>query len=92
MELEASAPGGSAANGPGSLNLAAITAVFTIELVAQMLGVDADYISQIAMTDMDPEHGHPSIYGSNDCIITGFTRDGIDHLEELIEDRKTWTD
>ena len=92
MELEASAPGGSAANGPGSLNLAAITAVFTIELVAQMLGVDADYISQIAMTDMDPGHGHLSIYGSNDCIITGFTRDGIDHLEELIEDRKTWTD
>lgn len=31
------------------------------------------------------------IYGSNGCKITGFTRDGIDHLEELIEDRKTWT-
>jgi hypothetical protein len=69
--------------------MAAITAVFTIELVAEMLGVEADYISEIAMTDMDPEHGHLSIFGSNGSIITGFTRDGIDHLEELIEDRKT---
>jgi hypothetical protein len=71
--------------------MAAINAVFTIELVAEMLGVEADYISEIAMTDMDPEHGHLRIYGSNGCIITGFKRDGIDHLEELIKDRKTWT-
>ena len=54
-----------------------------------MLGVDADYISEIAMTDMDPEHGHLSIYARNGCVITGFTQEGIDRLEEPIEDRKT---
>jgi len=54
-----------------------------------MLGVEPDYIPEIVMTDMDPEHGHLSIYGRNGCVITGFTQEGIDRLEELIEDRKT---
>ncbi len=72
--------------------MAAITAVFTIELFAQMLEVDEELISDIAMTDMDPEHGHLWIYGIGDQEVEGFTQDGIDHLRELIADRKTWID
>jgi hypothetical protein len=72
--------------------VAAVTAVFTIELVAEMLGVEQDYISDIAETDMDPEHGHLWIHGINGYEVEAFTQDGIDHLEELIADRKTWKD
>ncbi len=67
--------------------MAAITRVYTIRNVAQKLGVSEDFISDIALTDMDPEHGHLWVYDIDGEHCEAFTADGVDHLRELIADR-----
>ncbi|API59679.1 hypothetical protein BSL82_10405 [Tardibacter chloracetimidivorans] len=70
--------------------MAAVTCVYTIRYVAERLGLSEDEISDIAMTDMDPEHGHLWIYDTGGIETEAFTDDGIDHLAELIANRATW--
>ncbi len=67
--------------------MAAPSAVFTIARVAEMLGEDEDWLSDVAL-EMDPEDGRMTIYGVDDEGTTGFTSFGIENLKELIEMHK----
>ena len=75
-----------------SLTVAAITHVFTIARVAEMLGEDEDRLREIAMDEMEPEDGYLWIIGTDDAETPGFTRKGIENLKELIAIRRTSRD
>lgn len=67
------------------LTLAAITAVFTIDHVAEMLGEDVDWLHELSMT-MDPEDGCLWVYGVGEDGVVAFSRFGIERLKETIAD------
>jgi hypothetical protein len=67
--------------------MAASSAVFTIARVAEMLGGDVDWLSDVAL-EMDPEDGRLTVYDANDEGTTAFTCFGIENLKELIEIHK----
>jgi hypothetical protein len=67
--------------------VAAPSSVFTIARVAEMLGEDVDWLSDVAL-EMDPEDGCLTVYDVNDEGTTAFTRVGIENLQELIEIHK----
>ena len=58
--------------------------VTTIARVAIELGVDEDWLSDVA-NEMDPEDGLIWVYGPDNEGIMAFSDDGIDCLQELIE-------
>jgi uncharacterized protein (UPF0218 family) len=64
--------------------LAAITHVFTVARVAEMLEVDEDMLHEIAI-EMEPEDGRICVYGVNDEGVMAFTRFGIENLRELLQ-------
>jgi hypothetical protein len=70
---------------PGGLTLAAITAVFTIDHVAELLGEDIEWLRELSI-DMEPEDGSLWIYGVGEDGVPGFTKFGIECLQELISD------
>lgn len=65
--------------------MAAITHVFTIGYVAELLAEDEDWLGDIAI-DMDPEDGHLWIYGVGDEQVAAFTDFGIENLKQLVAD------
>ena len=83
MELAACA----SARPSGSLTLPAISAVFTITYVAEMLGEDEDWLHELSI-DMFPEDGCLRIYGIGDDGVTAFTDYGIDCLKQIIADER----
>ena len=65
--------------------MAAITHVFTIARVAQLLGEDEDWLREISI-EMEPEDGVIAVYGPGDDDYTpAFTDFGIENLRALIE-------
>ena len=85
MELDAIAPART-----GSL-MAAPSMVFTARFAASRLGVDIDVIEELA-EQMAPEDGRLSIIDSlddNAASVTGFTRNGLEYLEDLLDDRRS---
>ena len=83
MELAASA----SACPSGRLTLPAISAVFTITYVAEMLGVDEEWLHQLSI-DMFPEDGCLRVYGVGEDGITAFTNYGIECLKQLVADER----
>jgi hypothetical protein len=74
----------------GSL-MAAPSMVFTARFAASRLGVDIEVIEELAK-QMEPEDGCLSILDSldeNAASVTGFTRKGLDYLEDLLDDRRS---
>jgi len=67
--------------------MAAPSAVFTIARVAEMLGEDVDWLSDVAL-EMDPEDGCLTVYDLNDEGTTAFTSFAIENLKGLIEIHK----
>jgi len=65
--------------------LAAISFVFTITYVAEMLGEDADWFHELSI-DMEPEDGRIYVYNGTDESVTAFTNDGIENLKQIIAD------
>ncbi len=65
--------------------MAAISHVFTIARVAEMLDVDEDRLWDIS-NGMEPEDGHLWVYGPGDEQTVAFTPDGIEYLRQLIAD------
>ena len=85
MELDAIDPART-----GSL-MAAPSMVFTARFAASRLGVDIEVIEELA-EQMEPEDGCLSILDSldeNAASVTGFTRKGLDYLEDLLDDRRS---
>ena len=71
----------------GSLTLAAIASVFTINYVAEMLGEDEDWLHELSI-DMFPEDGCLCIYGVGEDGVTAFTEYGIECLKQIIADER----
>ena len=71
----------------GGLILAAISAVFTIGYLANMLGEDEDWLYELSI-DMFPEDGCLRVYGVGEDGVTAFTRDGIECLQQIIADER----
>ena len=67
--------------------MAAITAVFTLARVAQMLAEDEDWLLEISI-EMDPEDGILSVYGIGEEYTPAFTEFGIENLRDLIQIHK----
>jgi hypothetical protein len=65
--------------------MAAITRVYTVALVAQILDEDEDWLHELII-DMDPEDGCLTVYGLEEDGVTALTDDGIDNLRDLIAD------
>jgi hypothetical protein len=67
--------------------MAAISYIFTLERVADLLNEDPDGLDEICM-EMTQEDGLIQIYRKNDEYTRGFTAHGIEILQGLIEERK----
>jgi hypothetical protein len=68
--------------------MAAISAVFTISYVADLLGEDEDWLFELSI-GMEPEDGSLWVYGVGEDGVPAFTRDGIDYLREIIAEERT---
>lgn len=67
--------------------MAAIELVYTLPLVAEILGEDEDWLWDVSC-EMTPEDGCLGILGPNDEYTVAFTQDGIEHLAELVQIHK----
>ena len=67
--------------------MAAPSSVFTIALVAQMLGEDEALLDEIA-TNMEPEDGCLWVHDVDEREVIAFTSFGIECLKELIQVHK----
>lgn len=65
----------------------AISAVFTINHVAALLGEDEGWLHDLSI-DMFPEDGCLHVYGVGEDGVTAFTQDGIDNLKQIIDDER----
>jgi hypothetical protein len=65
--------------------LAAISAVFTIGYVADMLGEDEEWLWDLSI-DMFPEDGCLRVYGVGEDGVPAFTQFGVERLRETIRD------
>jgi hypothetical protein len=70
---------------PGSLTMAAISAVFTISHVASLLGEDEDWLFDLSI-NMFPEDSCLWVYGVGEDGVPAFTKDGIENLRQSIAD------
>lgn len=66
--------------------MAAISRVFTIRRVSQILGREEDLLREIA-NQLEPEDGMLWVYDVNDSQILAFTLQGIEMLRDIIEDQ-----
>ena len=71
--------------------MGAISHVFSIGRVADMLGEDEDWLQEIAI-EMDPEDGCITVWGVGEETITAFTQRGIENLAQLVEIHKASPD
>ena len=67
--------------------MAAISFVYTIARVAEMLGVDEERLDDTAL-GLEPEDGRPWVYGPGEEATLTFTRAGVELLEQLIADQE----
>ena len=72
---------------PGRLTLAAISAVFTIGYVANLLGEDEDWLHDLSI-NMVPADGCLWVHGIGEDGVPAFTRDGIENLRQIIADER----
>ena len=66
--------------------MAAISFVYTIARVAEMLGVNEERLDDIAL-GLEPEDGRLRVYGPGEEATLAFTRAGVELLEQLIADQ-----
>ena len=67
--------------------MAAISAVFTITYVAEILGEDEDWLDELSI-DMFSEDGRLRVYGVGEDSVTAFTEYGIECLKQIITDER----
>jgi hypothetical protein len=64
--------------------MAAISSVYTVGLVAQMLNEDEDWLDEISI-EIPPEEGRLSVWQGDGSAVTAFTEFGIENLKYVIE-------
>ena len=67
--------------------MAAITHLFTINYVAEILGEDEEWIHELSI-DMFSEDGCLYVYRGKDDAVTAFTDYGIECLKQIIADMR----
>ncbi len=67
--------------------MAAVSAVFTITYVAEMLGEHEKWLHELSI-DMFPQDGCLHVYGVGEDGVTAFTEYGIECLKQIIVDEK----
>jgi hypothetical protein len=67
--------------------MAAISHVFTIDYVAEMLGVAETLIDELCI-GLEPKDGYLWVYGPGDQQTQAFTPCGIECLRQLIVDEQ----
>ena len=67
--------------------MAAISTVFTISYVANLLDEDEDWLFELSI-DMEPEDGSLWVYGVGEDGVPAFTQNGIDNLRQIIADKR----
>jgi hypothetical protein len=67
--------------------MAAISAVFTISYVANLLDEDEDWLFELSI-GMEPEDGSLWVHGVGEGGVPAFTRDGIENLRQIIADER----
>ena len=67
--------------------MAAISYLFTLARVAEMLGEDEDLLHDISI-EMEPEDGIVSVLGKGEDYTPAFNDDGIETLKLLLEMRR----
>ena len=72
---------------PGRLIMAAISAVFTIGYVANLLGEDEDWLFDLSI-GMEPEDGCLWVYGVGEDGVPAFTHTGTENLRQIITDAR----
>lgn len=72
---------------PSSVSVAAISAVFTIGYVANLLGENEDWLYDLSI-DMFPEDGCLYVYGIGEDGVTAFTKYGIECLKQIIAEQR----
>jgi hypothetical protein len=70
----------------GSLSMAAITRVYTIRMVAQLLGRTEQLLWDLS-DQLTPEDGVLWIHDVDDVHTMAFTDFGIENLQEIISDQ-----
>ena len=65
--------------------MAAVSFVYTIARVAEMLGVDEERLDDFTL-GLEPEDGRLSVYGPGEEATLAFTRAGVELLEQIIAD------
>ena len=68
--------------------MAAISHVFTISRVAEMLGEDEGWLNEISV-ELDPEDGCLTVWGLAEDGTTAFTDLGVEYLAEIVRIYKT---
>ena len=66
--------------------MAAISRVYSIRRVAQMLGRDEDLLWELA-DQLEPEDGKIWVYDADEVETLAFTQAGIERLQEIIADQ-----
>jgi hypothetical protein len=64
--------------------MAAISRVYTVGLVAEMLGEDEDWLDEISI-EIPPEDGRLIVWQADGSSVTAFTEFGIENLRYVIE-------
>ena len=65
----------------------AISAVFTLNHVATLLGEDEEWLFDLSI-NMFPEDGCLHVYGVGEDGVTAFTQYGIENLKQIIDDER----
>jgi len=68
--------------------MAAISFVFTIACVAEMLAQDEEWLGEISI-GMDPEDGRLRVIGIGGDEYTAFTQYGVECLKQIIIDERS---
>ncbi len=64
--------------------MAAVSVVYSIERVGEILGEDPAWLDEIAM-EFDPEDGRTLVLGTGDSAVTALTEEGIENLRIAVE-------
>lgn len=72
----------------GLISMSRDTFIYTLPRVAMILGISEDLLERIAQ-NLRPKDGVVSILDTAEDSITGFTRNGVDYVREILADPYT---
>ena len=71
--------------------MAAISRVYTVAYVAEMLGEDEDWLDELSI-GLLPEDGSLNVWQGDGSSLTAFTEFGIENLKYVIQEHDEFPD